>query len=216
MKNLIDIDSDLMVFSRKLFDILFLSILWIVCSIPVITTGPATVALYHVSLKMARNEEGNIFSQFLCALKDNLLKGILLSVVYMIGAVLLYCNFFLIVATTGVLGFFLKISFFIAAFSYFGSLFFSFSLQAQFQNTLFGILKNAVILTWTRWIDTVLILGIRLLFVLLHVLLQKMFETLVPLWLLFVPAIIVYLSAKRINGIYIPLINENMYSADDV
>ena len=38
----------------------WLNLLWFVCSIPIITIGASTTALYYVTLKIARGEEGNV------------------------------------------------------------------------------------------------------------------------------------------------------------
>ena len=45
----------------------YLNLLWFVCSLPIITVGASTTALYAVTLKIARNEEGNITTQFFWA-----------------------------------------------------------------------------------------------------------------------------------------------------
>ena len=55
----------------KIFDLMCLNILWLVCSIPVITVGASTTALYTVVLKMVKNEEGYILKDFLKAFKSN-------------------------------------------------------------------------------------------------------------------------------------------------
>src|SRR5699024_4265371 len=55
----------------KIFDLMCLNILWLVCSIPVITVGASTTALYTVVLKMVKNEEGYILKDFLKAYKSN-------------------------------------------------------------------------------------------------------------------------------------------------
>ena len=44
----------------RVFDLILLNILWLLCSVPFITIGASTTALYSVTLKMAAKEEGNI------------------------------------------------------------------------------------------------------------------------------------------------------------
>ena len=41
-----------------LCDFLILNILWLVCSVPVITAGASTTALYSVMFKIIKKEEG--------------------------------------------------------------------------------------------------------------------------------------------------------------
>lgn len=49
----------------------FLNLLWFVCSLPIVTLGASTAALYSVTLKIAEKREGNIRKQFFAAFKEN-------------------------------------------------------------------------------------------------------------------------------------------------
>jgi len=71
MRQLFSPEGSVMLFITRLVNSVWLNILWFVFSIPIITAGASTTALFYVSLKMARNEEGNITSQFFQAFKDN-------------------------------------------------------------------------------------------------------------------------------------------------
>lgn len=50
----------------------YLNVLWFICCIPIITAGASTTALFYVTLKMARDEEGSVVKQFFQAFRDNL------------------------------------------------------------------------------------------------------------------------------------------------
>lgn len=43
---------------NKLVQMIWVGILWFVCSIPLVTVGAATTALYEVLLKMEKDQEG--------------------------------------------------------------------------------------------------------------------------------------------------------------
>lgn len=68
-------------FVTKAGKILFINLLWLVCSIPVITVGAATCAAYYVMLKLVDNEEENIAKQFFKAFKDNFKQGTLMWII---------------------------------------------------------------------------------------------------------------------------------------
>ena len=51
MKNLFNVENPVWVFMGKLVDMLLLSGLWVICSLPVVTIGASTAALYYVTLK---------------------------------------------------------------------------------------------------------------------------------------------------------------------
>lgn len=55
----------------KIFDIFWLSLMWLFTSLPVITIGVSTTALYSVMLKLVRDEESAVTRTFFKAFKEN-------------------------------------------------------------------------------------------------------------------------------------------------
>lgn len=55
----------------KVTDILYLSILWLVFSLPLITIGASTTALYHSVVKVFLDDRGYITKEFWSAFKSN-------------------------------------------------------------------------------------------------------------------------------------------------
>ena len=53
----------------KIFNIFWLSILWLLCCIPVITIGASTIALYYVMLKLVKDEETTVTREFFHSFK---------------------------------------------------------------------------------------------------------------------------------------------------
>ena len=53
----------------RIFDMMCLNVLWLVCSLPIFTIGASTTAMYTVMLKVVKNEEGYIVKGFLRHLK---------------------------------------------------------------------------------------------------------------------------------------------------
>lgn len=66
----------------------YLNIIWFVFSIPIITIGASTTALYYVSLKIVRGEEKSIMGMFLKSFKENFKQATVLWLI-MLGAGLL-------------------------------------------------------------------------------------------------------------------------------
>lgn len=85
-----DIDSPLMRFLSRVADLVILNLLYIVCCIPIVTIGAATTAMYTVTMRMARKEEGYLVKGFFKAFKDNfkistivwLILGVFLTVLF--------------------------------------------------------------------------------------------------------------------------------------
>ena len=64
MGNLFNLDGPVLQFINKLVYSVYLNILWFICCIPIVTVGASTTALFYVSLKIAKNEEGNLTKAF--------------------------------------------------------------------------------------------------------------------------------------------------------
>lgn len=78
MNQIFSIDNRFIQILNKIFCSAWLNILWFFCCIPVFTIGASTTALYYVSFKLVRSEEGNITKQFFTAFRDNFKKGTLI------------------------------------------------------------------------------------------------------------------------------------------
>lgn len=65
----------------KLFDLVVLSILWALLCLPVVTAGPATVALYYTVVKCIRRGEPDPYRNFFSSLKQNFKTAALTGVV---------------------------------------------------------------------------------------------------------------------------------------
>ena len=57
-------DSPVWKFMGRLIDFMFLTILWVVTSLPIITMGTATTTVYYITLKMSANKEEYLFSMY--------------------------------------------------------------------------------------------------------------------------------------------------------
>lgn len=63
-------------FLERSGQIIILSILWLICSIPIISLGPSTAALYYAVVKSVRCQRGSFLHEFLSSFKANLLPGL--------------------------------------------------------------------------------------------------------------------------------------------
>ena len=91
-----DYDGPLMRFTEKAFGLIWLNILTIVCSLPVITFGASFAALNTVVLKMSRNQEGYVTKEFFTAFKANLKIGIKTSVAILLFTSVALADFYAI------------------------------------------------------------------------------------------------------------------------
>ena len=71
-----------------LVDVVGLSVLWIALCLPVVTTGPATAALYHTVVKCVRGREEGAFGDYFRSFLANLKIGCLVTLICLAAAAL--------------------------------------------------------------------------------------------------------------------------------
>lgn len=81
MKDLFRTDSRFSLFMTTVFDLVCLNVLWLLCCIPVITIGAATTALYGMTMKMVRGEEGAIVKGFFRYFRDNFRQSVPMTLI---------------------------------------------------------------------------------------------------------------------------------------
>lgn len=130
-------------FLRNLWDLMILNGLWLLCCLPIVTVGPATCALYSVTLKLARGEATHPSTDFLRGIRSNFKAGLLM---WLLAVVLLIVScgdlYFAQLVSGAVQIVYLVIGIVMAlicltVFTY------GFALQAMFENPLKTQLANA-------------------------------------------------------------------------
>lgn len=58
-------------FMEKVMDAMMISLLWLICSLPIVTMGAATTAVFQFTLHQVRDEEGYVWKSFFRAFKQN-------------------------------------------------------------------------------------------------------------------------------------------------
>lgn len=135
----------------RVFDLILLNILWLLCSVPFITIGASTTALYSVMLKIAANEEGYIIRGFWTAFKKNFKQSTLVWLILLaVGAVL---GMDIMIISGKLQGVLLNAGLLligIVSVIYLIELAFVFPIVAKFENSTLNIMKNAVLIPLTR------------------------------------------------------------------
>jgi len=142
-----DFDNRFFRFTSKLLNLIILNILWVVFSIPIITVGAATAAVYYVTLKMARDEEGYLFKDFFKGFKQNFRQGTVLEIIFLMSGFVLYGDIRYFLLHESIYNYFFIAIFGAITIVYIFALIFAFPIAARFKNKLLVTLKNAVIMS---------------------------------------------------------------------
>jgi uncharacterized membrane protein YesL len=88
MSNFFNMDNGFFSALGKICDMLFLSVIWTLLCIPIITIGPANTALYYATVKVIRKERGYLFREFFKSFRMNFKRaaivGVLLTLIMII------------------------------------------------------------------------------------------------------------------------------------
>lgn len=158
MKGLLDIDGPVMQFITKIVYSAWLNILWMLCCLPIVTVGASTTALFYVTLKIAKNEEGNITRAFFRSFRENFRQATLVWLILLGAGVILGIDGYIFyhMRFDSVLWTFGTAIFMVALAAYAIILMYIFPLMARFDNTLWAMLKNSLMIGMRFLLCTVL------------------------------------------------------------
>lgn len=142
----------------RIFDFMLLSVLWIICSLPIITIGASTTALFYMTMKMVRNEEGAIIKGFFKAFRENFRSVLGLTIVFLVFVGVLAADFHILGSSKGGMasvlygGCIALLLMGAAVFSY------AFPMAAKFENTTKNLIVNAAKIAATHFVQTIILL----------------------------------------------------------
>lgn len=202
LSGIFNYDNPVWRFIGKFCDVMILNVLWVLCSIPVVTIGASTTAVYYVTLKLVRDEEGPTIRSFFKSFKENFRQATIIWLIMLAAGCLLGFDlyFFLAIQRTesvlrtvmlAVFGGFLMI--------YLLVLMLVFPLQARFYNPVKRTLFNAFFMSVRHIGHTVGMILMDALVVMAAVFVLPMLQALL---LLFGFPLFAFLNSYVIVGIF--------------
>ncbi len=146
MNHLFNLDGPVLQFINKIVYSVYLNILWFICCIPVITIGASTTALFYVTLKISKDEEGSITKAFFHSFKENLRQGTAIWLILLAFGIILGIDGYVLyhMRFENVFWTLCTAVFCVAAAAYAIILMYIFPLLARFDNTIGAMFKNAL------------------------------------------------------------------------
>ena len=96
LENLFDTNGTFARLMNFLWNLILVSVLWLVCCLPVVTLGAASTAAYYTMAKAVRRHNGTVISEFFHSFRQNFKQATVLTLIY--GAVLVFllldCSYF--------------------------------------------------------------------------------------------------------------------------
>ncbi len=126
----------------------YLNVLWFLCCLPVVTAGASTTALFYVTLKVAKDEEGNITKAFFHAFRQNFKKATAIWLILLAGGIVLALDGYVFyhMCFESALWTIGTAIYLVALVAYAIILMYIFPLLARFENTVKAMLLNSLML----------------------------------------------------------------------
>lgn len=149
-------DNPVINFLTTVCDIVILHFLWLITSIPILTIGASTTALYYTTMKCIRSGEGMVVKRFFKSFRENTRQSTKLWLIMLLAGAI--CGFDLYYSIKHSMQF-LMVVFTIMTCAYIFIALYVFPLQAQFENTIKATLKNAMLLSLKNFPWTLLLIA---------------------------------------------------------
>ena len=192
-------------FLSRVADYVTLSLLWVLCSLPIVTLGASTTALYRVAIN-AREDKQTNSSAFFAAFRANFKKATILWLILLaVGAILVFCIWALprqaedtsklsvILMYTGAFMLFLLCAFEMAH---------TFPMLAYFENSVGAFLRNSLLLSLLSPLRTIACAVLMLLPFLVLYFMTKIFLFTLPLWICLWPGMASHTASGLLLKIY--------------
>lgn len=215
MGGIFSLDGPLARVLGRVADCLILSVLWLLCSLPLVTMGAATAALYTMTLRMVRNEEGKIVSGFWKAFRLNLCQGICIHLILTVLAVMIYIHSRSVQVMEGQIR-----MVFWAGTCLFGLVWlmetaFVYPVLARFSNSVVNIMKNALLMAAGNvpvFFGVIIITGLPVWTLLLN---TKLFIVSLPAWIFLGPGVIAWLNSYLFHRCFRKYIPEETAESEE-
>ncbi len=200
MNGLFSYDGKLARAISRVADVIIMSLLWIVCCVPLVTVCASTTALNYAAIK-ASLKEGSVAKNFFKSFKENFRQSLLLTLIFAIVAAVMAVNWKLIM-TNGAGGAVMKVIYIAALIWLALILAYIFPLLSRFSLPTGQLFVNAFMLSVTNLPKTIFILLTDLLPVVTLVMRVDYVIRLLPLIITVVPGLIASLNALQFIKIF--------------
>lgn len=186
----------------RVFDLLMLNILCLICSLPIVTAGAACIALYTVIFKWMRGDDPPVVSTYFEAFRGNLKQGCAMGAVFLVLFLILGADLHITGHTDSSAGSvmygvtLMLLAAVVALFAY------AFPLAAWFENTVRGHLGNAWRLAVTHLPQTLILTVLHILPIVWFLLSPETFFAGAFLWGIIGGSVTAYFCAWFLTAIF--------------
>ena len=211
MKTFFNPDNFLWKFFGKCFDFFGLSCMWFLCSMPIVTVGTASIALYDAAAHCLRGDETNLAKRFFSTFKKELVPGILITILWAAIAMVFWFGYQIVyqMAQANPAMSIFAVVYYVSLLIPVGILCWVFAVQSRFVYKFFQLHKMALLFTFAHLPSTIALVVLAL----------AAIEICVdfPFMVMLVPGILVYFQSYFIEKVfkkYIPAARSEEHTSE--
>lgn len=202
-------DSGVMHFLTLVANLAILNVLFIVCSLPVVTLGASLTALNYVALQMIRQEDSYIMRGFFRGFKQNFLQATAIWLILLAAGIFLWLDYWSVSQYfTGAMRTVMLVGLTVLAVMWVMVFLYVFALQARYENTVKQTMKNALFMALLRLPYTVVLVLIDALLPLLPVFLPQTAPMVLFVWMVCGFAAVAYVGDLLVNRAFLKTFEE--------
>lgn len=158
----IDLDSPFMSFFARIFELAWLQILFVICSLPVFTMGASMAAMFTVCRKLQKNSITSVSAAFFEAFKSNFKKGTICWLILLPFIALLVFDilYYVQVGQEGTSVTLPLIVAYIVGLALYIEFLYIFPIMAFFDNTVKSYFQNAPMMAIVHFLTTLIVTAI--------------------------------------------------------
>ncbi len=206
--NLLNEDNVVHICMNIIGDIVLANLLFILCSIPIITIGPSLTALYHCMLRTVKGNNNGTVKTFFRAFKDNFIQSLLIWILFLFVLLILLLNIrFLSHTGNSMSKLFLYFSLAFAVLLTIEFLY-VFPVISAFSGSIKNHMKNALLFAVMHFPSTLLIVVISLLPMYMTYQDLELMPLYAACWFFFGFGLTAYINSKLLYRMFKPYLGE--------
>lgn len=206
-------DSPLMSFLGRLGDLIILNVLWLVCSLPVVTLGASLTAMNVVAQELAADACTSVVSGFFKAFRRDWKQGTVLGLIFLVLFGISYLE--ISVLLSGSFPVILTALCMIPPILILSAASYAFPLLAHYDNTIGNILKNSLLLSIGNLPRSLVICAVNLIPALLAYFFPYLFVYTLAVWFFLGFAVLCYLNSQILKPLFLRLEQQQAPEGDE-
>ena len=203
MGKIFDYNNNFFAGISKVSDTIILNFLFVICSIPIVTIGASTTALYCVSMKSTRDEDVYAVKEFFKQFKQNFKESTIIWLILLLVASFIGLDFYMCsLMSNDILSTAFKFIFTLISIVIGFIVVYVFPLGARFENSIKNTLMNAVLMSIKHLPYTLIMLVLTLMPLGAFVLFGKYWGQIVFLDTCISFGVVAYINSMLLNKIF--------------